>query len=101
MLRATGTPTCCLFHFASQNLPNRRRSMFTKRHALMTGILFLLLFTSACGAAAATQAPATKAPLSDYNPEEFAATEAPAATQDPSYIPQEPASEAPVADDPS
>jgi Ca-activated chloride channel family protein len=89
MLKATGTPTCCLFQFAFQNLPNRRRSMFTKRHALMTGILFILLFTSACGAApAATQAPATQVPLSDYNPEEFAATEAPAATQEPSYFPQ-------------
>ncbi len=75
--------------------------MFTKRHAFMTGILFILLFTSACGAPAATQAPATQAPASDYHPEEFAATEAPAATQAPSYAPQGPASEAPLAEVPS
>lgn len=54
--------------------------MFTKRNALMTGILFILLFTSACGAApAATQAPAsTQDPSYHYIPEEPAATEAPA-----------------------
>ena len=77
--------------------------MFTKRHALMMGILFILLFTSACGAApAATQAPATQAPLSEYNPEEFAATEVSAATQAPSYVPQGPAStEAPVLESPA
>jgi Ca-activated chloride channel homolog len=80
--------------------------MFTKRHALMMGILFILLFTSACGAApAATQAPAvTEAPSYNYNPEEFAATEAPAATEDPSYSynPQGPAStEAPAAEAPA
>ncbi len=59
--------------------------MFTKRNALMMGILFILLFTSACGAAA-TQAPAaTEDPAYHYVPEEFAATEAPAAAEDPSY----------------
>jgi Uncharacterized protein containing a von Willebrand factor type A (vWA) domain len=72
--------------------------MFTKRHALMMGILFILLFTSACGAApAATQAPAAKEdPSYNYVPEESAATEAPAAAEDPSYSynPQGPASTA-------
>jgi len=54
--------------------------MFTKRNALLSGILFILLFTAACGAAApATQAPAaTEAPEYNYLPEEPAATEAPA-----------------------
>lgn len=68
--------------------------MFTKRNALMMGILFILLVTSACGAApAATQAPAaTEDPSYNYVPEEFAATEAPAAVEDPSYNPQWPAS---------
>ncbi len=50
--------------------------MFTRRNALQWGILFILLFTSACGAAA------TQSPLQDQNdnylPEEPAATEAPA-----------------------
>jgi Ca-activated chloride channel family protein len=31
--------------------------MFTKRNALLTGMLFLLIFTSACGGGAATEAP--------------------------------------------
>jgi len=70
--------------------------MFTKRNALMMGILFILLFTSACGAApAATQAPAaTEDPSYNYVPEDFATTEAPAATEDPfySYNPQGPSS---------
>jgi Ca-activated chloride channel family protein len=56
--------------------------MFTRRNALMTGILFVLMFTSACGAAApaATQAPPapTQDPYHNYIPEEPAATEAPA-----------------------
>jgi hypothetical protein len=53
--------------------------MFTKHNALMAGILFILLFTSACGGApAATQAPAvTEAPPHNYIPEGPAATEAP------------------------
>ena len=71
--------------------------MITKRTALFTGMLFLLLFTAACGGAA----PATPARLSPpsvyYEPEEpAAATEAavaqapsvnsaPLATQSPSY----------------
>ncbi|MEP6895145.1 MAG: von Willebrand factor type A domain-containing protein [Chloroflexota bacterium] len=50
--------------------------MNTKRNALTAGILLLLLVTSACGGAAATQAPAaTSAPNDNYVP---AATEAPA-----------------------
>lgn len=44
--------------------------MFTKRNALLMGMLFLLLFASACGGAAATEAP--------YH-EEYAAPEEPAA----------------------
>src|SRR5215211_17714 len=54
--------------------------MFTKHNALIAGILFLLLLTSACGAApAATQAPAATEPSThNYVPEEPAATEAPA-----------------------
>ena len=55
--------------------------MITKRTALFTGMLFLLLFTTACGAAApATQAPAELPPGANYEPKESAAaTEAPAA----------------------
>jgi Ca-activated chloride channel homolog len=53
--------------------------MFPKRYALISGILFMLLFVSACGAPAATQAPsATEVPPYNYSPEEPAATEAPA-----------------------
>jgi len=53
--------------------------MFTKRNILISGILFIVLFTSACGAApAATQAPDLEAPSSDYIFEAPAATEAPA-----------------------
>jgi len=53
--------------------------MNAKRNALVSGILFILLFASACGAPApaATEAPALEPP--SYNiPEEPAATEAPA-----------------------
>ena len=55
--------------------------MITKRKALFTGMLFLLLFTTACGGAApATQAPAAIPPAANYEPEiPAAATEAPAA----------------------
>lgn len=64
--------------------------MFTKHNALMAGILFLLLLTSACGAApAATQAPAATEPSThNYIPEEPAATEA-LATEAPAagYLP--------------
>jgi len=56
--------------------------MNTKRNALMMGILFVLLFTSACGGAAATQAPTTSEPYQDYSAP--AATEAPAGTYVPS-----------------
>ena len=54
--------------------------MFTKRHALLGGILFVLLLTSACGAGqAATQAPSiSQAPPYEFIPEAPAATEAPA-----------------------
>ncbi len=54
--------------------------MFTKRNALLSGVLFLLLFVSACGAApAATEAPSLPpAPTYEFIPEEHAATEAPA-----------------------
>ena len=55
--------------------------MYTKRNALVSGILLLLLVTSACGGAAATQAPAATEKPRDYYP---AATEAPAATYAPS-----------------
>lgn len=59
--------------------------MVTKHNTLLTGILFILLFTSACGAApAGTQSPAATNPSPfDYIPEEPAATEAPAS----SYLP--------------
>lgn len=67
--------------------------MVTKRNALLMGILFVLLLTSACGAApAATQAPpSTQGPITDYIPEEPAATEAPAAMEEPvtGYLPQQ------------
>jgi len=61
--------------------------MVTKQNALLTGILFILLFTSACGAApAGTQAPAaTEPPPYGYIPEESAATEEPAS----SYLPSQ------------
>ena len=78
--------------------------MNTKRNALIVGILFLLLVTSACGGAA-TQAPAatsapnnyvepaaTQAPADTYQP---AATQAPAAT----YVPN--VNQAPAQSQPS
>ena len=52
--------------------------MFTKCTALNMGMLFILLFTAACGAAA----PATEAPSLVEQPE-YAATGAPAATEAP------------------
>ena len=61
--------------------------MNTKRNALLAGILLLLLLTSACGGAAATQAPAaTSAPNNYIEP---AATEAPVAIEAPAstYVP--------------
>jgi Ca-activated chloride channel family protein len=61
--------------------------MNTKRNLLLMGLLFLLLVTAACGAAA----PATQAPASTQQPEEYypAATQAPAATEAPAagYVP--------------
>ena len=59
--------------------------MVTKHNALLTGILFILLFTSACGGAtAATRAPAATEPSThNYVPEESAPTEGPAATEAP------------------
>lgn len=53
--------------------------MFTNRTALFVGMIFLLLVTAACGAAApATQAATSPAPLGLYEPEMPAATEPPA-----------------------
>lgn len=53
--------------------------MFTKRNALLSGILLLLLVATACGPSA-TEAPATQAPVDHYFP---IATDAPAATEAP------------------
>ena len=58
--------------------------MYTKRHALLSGILFIMLVTSACGGAAATEAPTQ--PPQNYIPRDPAATEAPA-TEAPAYSP--------------
>jgi Ca-activated chloride channel homolog len=62
--------------------------MITKRSALLTGILFLLLFTSACGGApAATQLPAVTEPSTyDDIREGPAPTEEPAATEAPAEV---------------
>ena len=60
--------------------------MFTKRHALLSGILFILLFTSACGGAATEAPSATESPSNDYFPMAPAATEPPA-TEAPAYSP--------------
>ena len=59
--------------------------MFTKHSALIAGILFVLLFVSACGAApAATQPPPITQPSTNNNiPEGPTPTEAPAATEAP------------------
>src|SRR6266496_695969 len=67
---------------------NRRRIMWTKHSALISGILLVLLFTSACGAPAATQAPATRAPVDNNIYEAPAATQS-AATEAPvmGYVP--------------
>jgi len=56
--------------------------MFTKRNALISSILFIVLLSSACGAPAATQAPYNEPSSND---EYFApaATEAPAETWEP------------------
>ncbi|RPI92447.1 MAG: VWA domain-containing protein [Chloroflexi bacterium] len=75
----------------SKNSTKRRRNMFTKRNALISGILFIVLLTSACGAAA-TPAPATQ-PSSDYEYFE-AATEAPMEAPDRDYGSDAPAEEA-------
>ena len=62
--------------------------MITKRSPLITGILFILLFTSACGGApAATQPPAATEPSTyDDIREEPAPTEEPAATEAPAEV---------------
>lgn len=62
--------------------------MNTKRNALLTGILLLLLVTSACGGAAATQVPVATSAPNDYSAP--AATQAPADTYQP-IAPQAPA----------
>ena len=59
--------------------------MYTKRNALLSGILLILLVTSACGGGAATEAPSQPQP--NYIPQEPAATEAPA-TEAPAYSPE-------------
>ncbi|HLO33950.1 MAG TPA: von Willebrand factor type A domain-containing protein [Anaerolineales bacterium] len=56
--------------------------MFTKRYTLFSGILLMLLLVSACGAPAATRAPATQSPPNNYEP---AATQAPA-TESPATV---------------
>ncbi|MBK9927378.1 MAG: von Willebrand factor type A domain-containing protein [Anaerolineales bacterium] len=60
--------------------------MSTKRNALLTGILFLLLFTSACGGAASTPIPHDELPADVL--EMPVVTEAPAATEAPASAPQ-------------
>ena len=63
--------------------------MFTKHNALLGGILIVLLFTSACGAAAPAATPepvAPEVPTSDFIPAEPAATEAPAMADSPTII---------------
>jgi Ca-activated chloride channel family protein len=71
--------------------------MFTKHNALVSSILFIVLFTSACGAAvhapAATQIPPIEE-SSDYDFFDAPATEAPAATQSSAF-------DAPLADPPA
>ncbi len=61
--------------------------MFTKRHAFLSGILFVLLFTSACSAAATGAPTSVESPSNDYIPGEPFATE-PAATEAPAYSPE-------------
>jgi Ca-activated chloride channel family protein len=64
--------------------------MFTKRNALLMGILLVLLLTSACGGGSAATQPATEAPITDYIPEE-ASTYLPASTEAPvtGYLPEQ------------
>ena len=65
--------------------------MITKRSALFMGMIFIMLFASACGSAAATtETPLDSQPVPEkYDTEEPAATEAPAGI----YEPEMPASE--------
>jgi Ca-activated chloride channel family protein len=60
--------------------------MYTKRNALLSGVLLLLLVATACGGAPSTQAPSERQ-RQDYLPQEPAATQAPAIEQ-PSYSPE-------------
>ena len=63
----------------------KEKKMITKRTALFTGLLFLLLFTTACGGAApATQAPAILPPGKNAEPEMRTAATEPPATEAPS-----------------
>jgi Ca-activated chloride channel family protein len=90
--------------FRTFNLTKRRRIMFTKRTALISGILFVILLTSACGARASTPTAATQAPYANdyYDDNDYyespAATEAPAtrapAMQAPAEAPEAGASAA-------
>jgi Ca-activated chloride channel family protein len=59
--------------------------MYTKRNALLSGILFIVLVTSACGSAAATEAPPQPEQPHEF-PQGPVATEAPA-TEAPAYSP--------------
>ena len=57
--------------------------MFTKRNALLMGLLYVLLFTAACGAAAPTETPPLPGPQEEYVPPAPAATEVPASSYEP------------------
>src|SRR6185503_16000023 len=56
---------------------HKEQKMYTKRNALLSGILFIVLVTSACGGAPATQAPSKLEPPHQF-PQGPVATEAPA-----------------------
>ncbi|NJC95627.1 MAG: VWA domain-containing protein [Anaerolineales bacterium] len=70
--------------------------MFTKRNALPLGMLFLLLVTSACGGAAATQAPTAVDEAKSHPPLEEPAVPAPAEPAMPAGTAYVPAAEAPL-----
>ena len=75
--------------------------MQTLRKAVGFGVLFILLFLSACGGAAATEVPASTRASGEYYPEAPAATEAPAmmepsSSQDFANVPNQPGYGAPT-----